>query len=225
MSTERRINPDNTPVADSVRDIFYMSFHHSQGNSKLQIDMFNWFFVNGVINRDAFNQLPPSNILEISVPNHHVPVSDEGRKIATPTDMWDLAARMARIGNPDPTLCEQRILDGIIRQDTHFQFLNAPRAAYDGIGEPDSRYDKRASFLRKHVVSGVSSGNVGFDLLYDGIKKRLYEVLTQNLNTGTGTKKRLSRLVKKWERNHPGYKFFGENHSHSIVAGGFVEMS
>jgi hypothetical protein len=99
----------------------------------------------------------------------------------------------------------------MIDKDEVYQRLKRPQRQPSEQTPPDSINDPHASFVRRHIINAVPTGNDAFDELH----KELAPLVAEYRSTRRPRRmyNSLISLAKSWENNHPGQKFFPRKRS------------
>lgn len=208
-----------TPEQIEVRQIFKLSFMHSQGSSSFQPHIFDYMRYFGFLKPMDIDEIPLF-LLDIKPPTNHVVQVD-----ASQVD----ALRFTFIGFKRYLGENPKLMTNYFKPDNHAHYLSAGLSNFDkryqndkrgvppfteniSIDLYDSYFDPHASFLRRYAVLGHPTGHPGYDQMY----KHIAEFISDDLGY-------LDDLVKVWEPNHPGGVFFPENWIHTRGTHAFLK--
>ena len=234
-----------SPLERSIFSDYKLSFAHAQGGYEAQERMFIDFSTHYTPSPDlSFPTLRKDiqrAVDELWIPHRHTETikpqdSDKEREL-TPTHIvnelnyrWDQYAQalghfLYGIDIAEEDMLEQMatyesapqdfttiIASDMVKRDLEFQRKGRPKAT--------TEQKKWESFIRKHAVEGVSTGNPRIDNYYQLIQQALneaqsldrqqqYEDIPPHLDLVIA----LSDLAQEWETHHPGQTFYGDNPS------------
>ncbi len=199
-SPEIQTAPPSNEQKD-LKQLFYLSFRYSQGSMDVQDKLFSWLVKNRYIDKNQVTEDTRSFITSITYPgkNH---VEDDTVK-GSLDKMWDYLNRAD--GNYNGNL-EEDIAEGIIRRDLKYlEDEGRPNRNQENLVVPDSQNDPHASFFRKFILHGQSSGHVAFDTLFSSIRQN---VNTSQTEEWLKIKDDLQKLSSAWQEHHPDHSFF-----------------
>lgn len=220
---ERHIVPERqerlSPFEKEVLSDYKLSYHHSQGSENLQGEMFVLLSTSYAPSPSLpFSKLYSSiqeTVEQLDVPAKHPIVfkEDVAKEFtlrwklfseAIGHTIYDLPLRSNELRKnfkdyrKDPEHFHARVLTSMCSLDDSYQ--------QNGREQRQTHTQRYQSFIRKHAVENISTGNPKYDALY----LRIRDLIGQ-----TGTQKPeysefywyLKSLINHWEENHPDEKF------------------
>ena len=201
--------PQAKTFADEAKDVFYLSFRHSQGDDKdLHPQLLD---VAANYQRTQWGEVDPNAIDTFlagspAVPELHMPVSHGPepneviqRQFRTFWDVYKDKLAAAEGYNPSNDRTHNQLLT-----------LGAAIVAIDTVHVTKGRNsvrpprDRHSSFFRQYVRLGNNTGSPVFDAIFSNILPAINTCREPSLYPG----RPLQKLSDTWEGKHPGKRFF-----------------
>ena len=192
-----------TQESEDLKRYFYLSFRYSQGSHELQEKLFTW-----TGQRNLYKNIPteisPNFLEQIKIPITHQHEESAAQRGAFQGEWYE----MSKLFNGEkevlvnPSLLLRDIVTSMAHRDIVFSKDKIRHTAgmYDP-KNPDSASDPRASFIRRYSILKKPTGHVEFDELFNNIREVVMSKQYKSSMQG-------SDLVKLWEKNHLGHKFY-----------------
>lgn len=209
--TER---PERAPLTEDekkTKDIFFNTFRFGQGNriggADLAGDLFLWLKANDYFPPDIPKK-PPKYIKDIVTPKQHVKIIrlqswDQIRQ------EWKSFYKKSESTITPAEIPDEHIAQRLLSKDIGYQDPQHPRPRpplpEGKVARPDSAQDQHASFVRRFAIMGAGTGSEPYDDLFRRVRTQLMDAPATS-HVG----KMREMLSSRWEKNHPGEKFFPE---------------
>lgn len=205
---------------DEIRlfNLFRISFRISQGNPTAQAKMFQWLSATGCLDELDIPQDIPDYAAAIGLPKQHTDklktVDIQENLLDSWKDLFNAKNNKDDLGSPEAIATD--ILNEQLEVD--YNYICKKGRPRESNGKPytsDSYQDPHASWIRRYIVNGVSTGVDGLDALHASLRvafvQRVCNFQDDKPGAVTYAYDEVAFSIKKgWEKKHPGESFIPE---------------
>ena len=222
-------NQDNSKNELDLENVFRQTYFISQGDSGLQRQLYQWLRVMNIFKYSDFPNDEPDWIGKFHAPKLHANSGQDASMNEDQKYEWaNFKVEFYKAGSPKDEFLLTDILGNCLKRDLYYQIKARPNREDGQKSKADSSKDPHKSFVRHYILDGNLKSQP-FSSLFDSLRTVLFSITPAEeelarihipspsdssdsvanwTNGALRLNQKLGMLIKLWEQNHPGEKFF-----------------